>query len=315
FFRHYLKGYEGLHVAKKVSPCTKIGEECGLSMLPDGVAVFYKSKVFKRIFHRLFDDKSVTRISYIFKISFVFFFFFDIKLEERCKVVDVPAVLVHLQWVQSKSSGTNEFIVVGTHLKSAKDMEGEAHRLKQTHYLATEISSYQQKVEQDGRQVPVFIGVFLFYSLCVNSLNSNILHCLRKCVLTKDTKGFPPLTYASITDDGLFKNMLKEYKEKNSSAARVVIDLDNYQKAYDKLRFYSAYKGFYGSEPKYTTWKKRQGGEDKHTIDYLFFQHLKGVGVSSILEIPEEKAVNHDSLLPGWEYPSDHFAIMAEFEF
>jgi len=81
------------------------------------------------------------------------------------------------------------------------------------------------------------------------------------------------------------------------------------------LRFASAYKVLTGEEPDYTTWKKRKGGEDKHTLDYLFFQKLKGVEVTSLLEIPTEQTINQECLLPGWEYPSDHLAIMAMFEF
>ncbi|ETO18341.1 nocturnin, partial [Reticulomyxa filosa] len=209
--------------------------------------------------------------------------------------VDVPAVMLHLQWTQAKTSGLSDCIVVSTHLKSAKDMKGEQTRLEQIHYLAKEILTYQKKVEKENRKnIPTFIGC---------DLNAP----------PKDTKGFPPLTYASIVDDTLFKALLKENKEKQSEH-KININIDLYQEVYDGLRFASAYKSLNGQEPNYTTWKKRKGGEDKHTIDYLFFQKSKGVEVSSLLEIPNEHVVNRESLLPGWEYPSDHFSIMAVFE-
>ncbi|ETO06834.1 nocturnin, partial [Reticulomyxa filosa] len=273
FFKHYLQGYEGIFAPKKSSPCTKIGKEMGKAMLPDGVAIFYKSKSFKTIFSRLYG------------------------VSEKEKV-DVAAAVVHLRRSQTGHSDMNDLIVVCTHLKSAKDMEGEVQRLKQIQYLASEMLQYQEKVEQEIRKyIPIFIGC---------DLNAP----------PKDTKGFPPFTYASIVDDKLFKNLLQTYKEKNSKNAQSInLNMKLYQKTYNKLRFTSAYKSLLGSEPKYTTWKKRKGGEDKHTIDYLFFQHFKGVVVTSVLNIPDERTVNRESLLPGWEYPSDHFAIMASFEF
>jgi len=76
----------------------------------------------------------------------------------------------------------------------------------------------------------------------------------------------------------------------------------------------SAYHDVLKAEPAYTTWKKRADGVDKHTIDYILYQPSKDVRVSAYLEIPNEKTVNQETLLPGWEYPSDHFSIMATFE-
>jgi len=102
--------------------------------------------------------------------------------------------------------------------------------------------------------------------------------------------------------------------KKNKSEEKLDLDLPGYQENYDELLFTSAYKALNGEEPTYTTWKKRKGGEDKHTIDYIFYQRNKGVEVISVLEIPGEKTINPQTLLPGWEYPSDHLAIMAEFE-
>jgi len=61
--------------------------------------------------------------------------------------------------------------------------------------------------------------------------------------------------------------------------------------------------------------KKRVGSQDKHTVDYIFYQKSKDVRVAGYLNIPTEKEVNQETLLPGWEYPSDHFSLMASFEF
>ena len=71
------------------------------------------------------------------------------------------------------------------------------------------------------------------------------------------------------------------------------------------LNLSSAYNKGNGGEPEFTTYKKRKNGEDKHTIDYIF---LKGDGwrVSKLLSIPS------DGMIPNWNYPSDHFSIMAQ---
>ena len=60
-----------------------------------------------------------------------------------------------------------------------------------------------------------------------------------------------------------------------------------------------------GGEPEYTTYKKRENGEDKHTIDYIFLKS-DGLRVSTLLSIPS------DGTTPDWNYPSDHFSFMAQ---
>lgn len=67
-----------------------------------------------------------------------------------------------------------------------------------------------------------------------------------------------------------------------------------------------------GVEPKYTTWKRRPKGEIKRTIDYLFFtSQLHPVGhykLPTEAEVPPERT-------PSLAYPSDHFALGADFQF
>jgi len=46
----------------------------------------------------------------------------------------------------------------------------------------------------------------------------------------------------------------------------------------------------------------------------IFFFKKKLCSLTHLLTIPAENVVNTDTYLPGWEYPSDHFAIMAGFE-
>ena len=67
------------------------------------------------------------------------------------------------------------------------------------------------------------------------------------------------------------------------------------------------------AEPLFTTFKRRSGGTIKHCIDYIFYQQDQAK-VVELLSIPNEKDINQKTLLPGFEYPSDHMAIMAAFQ-
>eukprot|EP00811_Abedinium_folium_P005046 NODE_14647_length_1095_cov_7.121901.p1 GENE.NODE_14647_length_1095_cov_7.121901~~NODE_14647_length_1095_cov_7.121901.p1 ORF type:complete len:251 (-),score=80.11 NODE_14647_length_1095_cov_7.121901:284-1036(-) len=75
------------------------------------------------------------------------------------------------------------------------------------------------------------------------------------------------------------------------------------------LGLQSVYALALGSEPPYTTWKRRGEREEKHTIDYIFVS--PDFGVERVLLMPADEDVDA-TRLPGWRYPSDHFALMAD---
>mmetsp|Transcript_105992 Transcript_105992/g.187745 ORF Transcript_105992/g.187745 Transcript_105992/m.187745 type:complete len:385 (+) Transcript_105992:80-1234(+) len=75
------------------------------------------------------------------------------------------------------------------------------------------------------------------------------------------------------------------------------------------LRLHSAYADILGSEPEYTTWKRRGDHEDHHTIDYIFLS--ESLSVSRVLLPPDGKEVD-PARFPGWRYPSDHVALFAD---
>jgi len=72
---------------------------------------------------------------------------------------------------------------------------------------------------------------------------------------------------------------------------------------------YSAYARVLGSEPDYTTWKRRGELEAKHTIDYILTSGA--IAVERVLAAPPEHQLAPERL-PGWRYPSDHVALLAE---
>lgn len=80
------------------------------------------------------------------------------------------------------------------------------------------------------------------------------------------------------------------------------------------IGYTSVYKLAKGEEPVYTTWKCRESGVDKHTIDYIFVNDVSKWDISAVLEIPqvnEEELNGSKALIPSWQYPSDHFSLMA----
>lgn len=74
----------------------------------------------------------------------------------------------------------------------------------------------------------------------------------------------------------------------------------------------SAYD-FDDGEPPYTTWKIRGDGEVCHTIDYVFYTEA-AFDVAAVLEMPTSDAIGRDRV-PSFEYPSDHFSLVADFAF
>ena len=82
-----------------------------------------------------------------------------------------------------------------------------------------------------------------------------------------------------------------------------------------ELGFESVYVKATGSEPLYTTWKYREHGRDKHTIDYIFLKHGQTWKIHEILTVPEGDDHDERFRLPNWNYPSDHFAIGCKVEF
>jgi len=73
--------------------------------------------------------------------------------------------------------------------------------------------------------------------------------------------------------------------------------------------FASAYAMALGEEPSYTTWKRRGVKEAKHTIDYIFVSPT--IAVDGVLLPPPESSID-EQRLPGFRYPSDHIALIAD---
>lgn len=63
-------------------------------------------------------------------------------------------------------------------------------------------------------------------------------------------------------------------------------------------------------EPAYTTWKIREEGEVKHTIDYIFYTP-EALTIERRLELPTEGDIG-PGRVPSLAYPSDHFSLVAD---
>ncbi|XP_030373525.1 nocturnin isoform X2 [Scaptodrosophila lebanonensis] len=65
-------------------------------------------------------------------------------------------------------------------------------------------------------------------------------------------------------------------------------------------------------EPPYTTWKIREDGEECHTIDYVFYTHEQ-LKIKNCLEFPAGEQIGKNRT-PCFQYPSDHFSLVCDFE-
>jgi len=67
----------------------------------------------------------------------------------------------------------------------------------------------------------------------------------------------------------------------------------------------------YPDSTPFTTWKIRETGEQKSTLDYIF--HSGGIQTSATLEMPTEQQIGKDRL-PSFAFPSDHLSMVADFQ-
>lgn len=80
-----------------------------------------------------------------------------------------------------------------------------------------------------------------------------------------------------------------------------------------RLNLASAYASFSHrkEEPPFTTWKIREDGESRHTIDYIFYTE-KYMQVEALLQFPTEEDIGLGRV-PSFSYPSDHFSLVTDF--
>lgn len=72
--------------------------------------------------------------------------------------------------------------------------------------------------------------------------------------------------------------------------------------------FKSAYAN---QEPSYTSWTIREDGEHCQTLDYILYSHNL-FNVERLLQLPSDDEIG-PTRVPSHRYPSDHFALIADF--
>ena len=65
----------------------------------------------------------------------------------------------------------------------------------------------------------------------------------------------------------------------------------------------------YPEDTPYTTWKVRETGEQRSTLDYIF--HSEEVEVQATLDMPSEEQIGAERL-PSDAFPSDHLSLVAD---
>lgn len=78
----------------------------------------------------------------------------------------------------------------------------------------------------------------------------------------------------------------------------------------------SGYKSMYqevrGKEPEWTSWKTRNVGELKYTIDFIMHNSSGSIQPKGVLDVMPDSVVGPTGF-PSWDYPSDHVAMVADF--
>ncbi|XP_013790299.1 nocturnin-like [Limulus polyphemus] len=74
-----------------------------------------------------------------------------------------------------------------------------------------------------------------------------------------------------------------------------------------------SYLSNHHEEPPYTTWKIREDGETRHTLDYIFF-HKDTLTLESVLDLPRKEDIG-ENRVPSFRYSSDHFSLVCDFCF
>ncbi|XP_037934353.1 nocturnin-like isoform X2 [Teleopsis dalmanni] len=100
----------------------------------------------------------------------------------------------------------------------------------------------------------------------------------------------------------------------SSAYADIKIEAENFTNDQNEaVDIYDKVQNSMQHEPPYTTWKIREDGEECHTIDYVFYSKDK-FKVKNCLEFPQGEEIGKNRT-PCYQYPSDHFSLICDFEF
>ena len=67
----------------------------------------------------------------------------------------------------------------------------------------------------------------------------------------------------------------------------------------------------YQELPEFTSWKVREGGEEKHHLDYIF--HSTSAKTVATLKVPSVEEMG-DQRMPSLQFPSDHMSLVADIQ-
>ena len=276
--------YDGYFVPKPKSPCVSFG------WYSDGCALFWKSNKFKLLYRS------------------------DHKYQVGNQIYTI-ATLRHLP--------TNvDIIVAATHLKAGKASSNEQIRNLQMQEVLQALEKHQQQAINTSsssttqRSSPpiIFAGDF-------NSDPSESGSCIQRILQTNE--GTDDSDASSSTSTLSLKSAYPLPDDGSSKRNTAADDDDDGDGSSPITRTTSTY----------TTWKKRGDTTSKRIIDFIFHnghrekkQTTKKKDSTTttrsdlpfqcthVLEIPNDKLVETNHLLPSLKYPSDHLAIGAKFK-
>eukprot|EP00485_Elphidium_margaritaceum_P014480 CAMPEP_0202728884 /NCGR_PEP_ID=MMETSP1385-20130828/185853_1 /ASSEMBLY_ACC=CAM_ASM_000861 /TAXON_ID=933848 /ORGANISM="Elphidium margaritaceum" /LENGTH=435 /DNA_ID=CAMNT_0049395137 /DNA_START=28 /DNA_END=1335 /DNA_ORIENTATION=+ len=305
FFKHYLSplGYKCVHTVKPQSACLRIGNKVGKQLPPDGSAVFFNSSTFALVKDYKFG-----------------------KHVDRGAPKDIRNLAVAVAHLKHKQRQNKEIIVCSTHFKAMLTMQSEEQRLRQLCYLLPKLRG----LSAEHGDIPLFIGCDFnapatafgdFFPYAYQSMmNGKYLHDVLKMFLDPQNKNTSTQQEEKEKEKELSiaQRCIKQHDfSKDGKMAQNVVELlkaKNCEFGYG-LQLKSAYcfgeydGKKYGDNPLFTCYSPFDNNH--FGIDFILFDERKAkVQVTQLLSTPKEKSL----LMPNWEYPSDHLAVMASFK-
>lgn len=139
------------------------------------------------------------------------------------------------------------------------------------------------------------------------------------CVATTHLKARPGALMSTIRKEQ--GKALLDFVQSNSAGCPMIIcgdfNAEPSEPVYELLsnsllNLGSAY-AYTGEEPEYTSWKVREDGEQRQTLDYIFYSK-NNLEVDSVLTFPSGCEIG-ETRLPSLIYPSDHLSLVCDLSF
>jgi len=112
---------------------------------------------------------------------------------------EVKVDVVGLSIMFESKENNKKFMIVVSHLKSAKDADGETTRLQQLNHLLPKVKELNEMIQKELKE-----NIPIFFSADLNAAPIN-------------SKGYPPYAYYSIVKSDEFNELIKKSEEQHAN--------------------------------------------------------------------------------------------------